>query len=93
MTLKRYFVELLPEQLLELPPEHLELATQIQGKSGERLLLFRDSLVAYKVATATGSVVRCAQVVDAPLKDEARIPEALLLEGGRHLLIETPVPA
>lgn len=89
MILKRYLIELLPEQLLSLPPEHLELATRIQGARGEELLLYRDSLVAYKVATLTGGTVRYGQVV----LGTTPLAGTLALGDGRQLLLETPASA
>lgn len=92
-----YLVELLPEQLKRLPPEQLELATQVQGTDEGRWLLFRDSLVAYKVAKLTGSAVRCGQVVwelapTTPTKG-ALSCETLALAGGAQVVLEAAVTA
>lgn len=63
MVLKRYIVEVDPEQALRLTDEQLALATQI-NTGPTRLLIFRDRFVAYKIATRSGSTVRQGSVVE-----------------------------
>lgn len=63
MILKRYIVEVDPEQALRLTDDQLALATQI-NTGPTRLLIFRDRFLAYKIATRSGSTVRQGCVVE-----------------------------
>ena len=63
MILKRYIVEVSPEQARKLSPEHVELATRIRSGATE-LLIFRDRFAAYKIATLSGGTFSEGQVVD-----------------------------
>jgi len=63
MVLKRYIVEVTPEQARRLSPEQLELATRISS-GPTQLLIFRDRFVAYKIATLSGGTFRHGHVVD-----------------------------
>ena len=63
MVLKRYIVEVDPEQALRLTDDQLALATQI-NTGPTKLLIFRDRFVAYKIATCSGATVRQGRVVE-----------------------------
>lgn len=88
-----YLLELLPEQLESLSPEQLELATQVRGEGERQWLLFRDSLIAYKVAMLTGSTVRCGQMVTEAPTDPLIPCETLVLGGGAQVRLEVPLSA
>lgn len=63
MILKRYIVEVTPEQARKLSAEHIELATRI-SKGSTEVLIFRDRFVAYKIATLSGGTFSEGRVVD-----------------------------
>lgn len=62
MVLKRYVVEVTPEQARKLSSEHVELATRIRSGATE-LLIFRDRFVACKIATLSGGTFSQGHVV------------------------------
>lgn len=62
MILKRYVVEVSPEQARKLSAEHVDLATRISRGTTE-LLIFRDRFVAYKIATLSGGTFSEGHVV------------------------------
>lgn len=70
MILKRYIVEVTPEQARELSAEHVELATRISRGETE-LLIYRDRFVAYKIATLSGGTFSEGQVVDGDVQRNA----------------------
>ncbi len=63
MILKRYIVEVTPEQARKLSAEHIELATRI-GIGATELMIFRDRFAAYKIATLSGGTFSEGRVVD-----------------------------
>ncbi|ADI14473.1 hypothetical protein [Truepera radiovictrix] len=103
-----YLVELKPSQRHQLPPDVLSLATCLRGEGGE-WLLFRDNLVAYKVAKLTGGTVRCGQMLASAASPDPAPRKAarhgatppkrtaghhtLTLEGGIEVRLDAPVAA
>lgn len=80
---KRYVVVTSPEQAKALKPEKLELATCLNSPDGAELLIYRDSFVAYKVATMTGGQVRRGDIVSG-----VNAEGDLTLEDGSRLRLE-----
>ena len=70
MMLKRYLVEVSPEQAGKLSPEHIELATRVSSGATE-LLIFRDRFVAYKIAILSGGTFSEGRVVDGDVQRDA----------------------
>lgn len=87
MVLKRYIVEVDPEQVLRLSDEQVALATQID-RGSTRLLIFRDRFVAYKIATLSGGSFREGYVVDGDASTLSRQGGFAL--GDRTLMLSTP---
>lgn len=90
MVLKRYIVEVTPEQARRLSPEQLELATRISS-GPTQLLIFRDRFVAYKIAILSGGTFRQGHVVDGDALQE-NVTDGLAF-GDRTLMLEQTRPS
>ena len=83
MLNKRYVVITSTEQKQGVRSESLELATCVNHTDGTELLIYRDSFIAYKVATLTGGQVRPGYIVTDNVSEGD-----LTLEDGTHLRLE-----
>ena len=83
MLTKRYVVITSTEQKQGVRSESLELATCVNRTDGTELLIYRDSFIAYKVATLTGGQVRPGHIVTDSVSEDD-----LTLEDGTRLRLE-----
>lgn len=85
MKSKRWVVVVSPQGLEEISAEQLELGNRADYGGGQKLLVYRDSLVAYKVAARTGGKVVMGRV----LCEGETCPDETRLADGERVRLES----